>query len=81
MEPEGFLRMRDIAFDGGRSGPAGFNAAAVDGERSGGAQAARKSWCADAPEERLAPEARGAKQKAEIAKWWPTIKAANVKVD
>jgi len=27
------------------------------------------------------PQALGAWQKAEIAKWWPMIKAANVKVD
>ncbi len=30
---------------------------------------------------KLAPEALGAWQKAEIEKWWPMIKAANVKVD
>ena len=33
------------------------------------------------PKERLAPQALGDWQKAEIAKWWPMIKAANVKVD
>jgi tripartite-type tricarboxylate transporter receptor subunit TctC len=33
------------------------------------------------PKDKLAPEALGAWQKAEIAKWWPMIKAANVKVD
>ncbi len=33
------------------------------------------------PKDRLSPEALGAWQKAEIAKWWPMIKAANVKVD
>jgi len=33
------------------------------------------------PKDQLAPEALGAWQKAEIAKWWPLIKAANVKVD
>jgi tripartite-type tricarboxylate transporter receptor subunit TctC len=33
------------------------------------------------PADQLAPEALGAWQKAEIAKWWPMIKAANVKVD
>jgi tripartite-type tricarboxylate transporter receptor subunit TctC len=33
------------------------------------------------PEDQLTPEALGAWQKAEIAKWWPMIKAANVKVD
>jgi tripartite-type tricarboxylate transporter receptor subunit TctC len=31
--------------------------------------------------DKLTPEALGAWQKAEIAKWWPMIKAANVKVD
>jgi tripartite-type tricarboxylate transporter receptor subunit TctC len=33
------------------------------------------------PADRLTPEALGAWQKAEIEKWWPIIKAANVKVD
>jgi tripartite-type tricarboxylate transporter receptor subunit TctC len=33
------------------------------------------------PKDKLTPEALGAWQKAEIAKWWPMIKAANVKVD
>jgi len=33
-----------------------------------------------APDE-LSPDALGAWQKAEIAKWWPMIKAADVKVD
>ncbi|WP_371818090.1 tripartite tricarboxylate transporter substrate binding protein BugD [Bradyrhizobium sp. CCBAU 53421] len=33
------------------------------------------------PKDQLKPEALGAWQKAEIAKWWPVIKAANVKVD
>src|SRR5437899_2098612 len=33
------------------------------------------------PKDRLSPEALGAWQKAEIEKWWPMIKAANVKVD
>ena len=33
------------------------------------------------PREQQTPEALGAYQKAEIAKWWPIIKAANVKVD
>ncbi len=32
-------------------------------------------------DDQLSPEALGAWQKAEIAKWWPMIKAANVKVD
>jgi tripartite-type tricarboxylate transporter receptor subunit TctC len=33
------------------------------------------------PREQLTPEALGAWQKAEIAKWWPMIRAANVKVE
>lgn len=33
------------------------------------------------PPDRLTPQALGDWQKAEIAKWWPMIKAANVKVD
>ena len=33
------------------------------------------------PKDQLSPEALGTWQKAEIAKWWPMIKAANVKVD
>ena len=33
------------------------------------------------PADRLTPEALGDLQKAEIAKWWPIIKAAKVKID
>jgi tripartite-type tricarboxylate transporter receptor subunit TctC len=33
------------------------------------------------PKAKLSPEALGAWQKAEIEKWWPMIKAANVKVE
>jgi tripartite-type tricarboxylate transporter receptor subunit TctC len=33
------------------------------------------------PADQRSPEALGSWQKAEIAKWWPMIKAANVKVD
>jgi tripartite-type tricarboxylate transporter receptor subunit TctC len=33
------------------------------------------------PKDQLAPEALGAWQRAEIEKWWPVIKAANVKVE
>lgn len=33
------------------------------------------------PKDKFTSEALGAWQKAEIAKWWPMIEAANVKVD
>ncbi|QPF81958.1 tripartite tricarboxylate transporter substrate binding protein BugD [Bradyrhizobium genosp. L] len=33
------------------------------------------------PKDQLTPEALGTWQKAEIAKWWPMIKSANVKVE
>jgi tripartite-type tricarboxylate transporter receptor subunit TctC len=33
------------------------------------------------PRDKLSPEALGEWQKAEIAKWWPMIKAANVRVE
>ena len=33
------------------------------------------------PKDQLSPQALGSWQKAEIAKWWPMIKSANVKVD
>jgi tripartite-type tricarboxylate transporter receptor subunit TctC len=33
------------------------------------------------PKDQLSPDALGAWQKAEISKWWPMIKAANIKVD
>ena len=33
------------------------------------------------PKDKLTPQALGDWQKAEIARWWPIIKAANVKVD
>ena len=33
------------------------------------------------PREQLTPEALGAYHKAEIEKWWPVIKAANIKAE
>jgi tripartite-type tricarboxylate transporter receptor subunit TctC len=33
------------------------------------------------PKDQLAPQALGAWQKAEIAKWWPMIKSANIKME
>lgn len=82
MEPEEVQRTRGIAFDCGRSGPAGRNAAAVDALSD---PAARKQLenhdLQTSPEDKLTAEALGTWQNAEIAKWWPVIKAANVKVD
>ena len=82
MEPEELQRTRGIAFDRGRSGPAGLMPAAIDALID---PAVRKQLenlgLQMPPKDKLAPEALGAWQKAEIAKWWPMIKAANVKVD
>jgi tripartite-type tricarboxylate transporter receptor subunit TctC len=33
------------------------------------------------PPDQRTPEALGAYQKAEIAKWWPIVKAANIKAE
>jgi hypothetical protein len=33
------------------------------------------------PREKQTPEALAAQQKAEIEKWWPIIKAANIKAE
>ena len=33
------------------------------------------------PREQQTPEALGALQRAEIAKWWPIIRAGNIKVE
>jgi tripartite-type tricarboxylate transporter receptor subunit TctC len=33
------------------------------------------------PRDRLTPEALAAYQKAEIEKWWPVIKGANIKTE
>jgi tripartite-type tricarboxylate transporter receptor subunit TctC len=59
-----------------------LNAAAVDALND---PAVRKKFeslgLQTPPADQLSPEALGAWQKAEIAKWWPMIKAADVKVD
>jgi len=59
-----------------------LNAAAVDALND---PAVRKQFenlgLRMAPADQLTPQALGAWQKAEIAKWWPMIKAANVKVE
>jgi tripartite-type tricarboxylate transporter receptor subunit TctC len=59
-----------------------LNAAAVDALND---PAVRKKFenlgLQTPPADQLSPEALGAWQKAEIAKWWPMIKAADVKVE
>ena len=79
MEPEKFQLRRGIAFDRGRSGrPAGLNAAHVAALNDPAVRTQLKNLCLQMPlKDKLAPEALGSRQKAEIAKWWPMIKAAN----
>ena len=59
-----------------------LNAAAVDALND---PAVRKKFeslgLQTPPADQLSPQALGAWQKAEIAKWWPMIKAADVKVE
>lgn len=59
-----------------------LNAAALDALNDA---AVRKQFenlgLAMPPKDKLSPQGLGDWQKAEIAKWWPMIKAANVKVD
>jgi tripartite-type tricarboxylate transporter receptor subunit TctC len=82
MEPEEFQRTRGIAFDRGRNGPAGLNAAQVDALNDPAVRKQLENLGSQMlPKDKLMPEALDAWQKAEIAKWWPMIKAANVKVD
>jgi tripartite-type tricarboxylate transporter receptor subunit TctC len=59
-----------------------LNAAAVDALNDPGVRKQLENLGLQIPPaDRLSPEALGAWQKAEIAKWWPMIKAANVKVE
>ena len=83
MEPEKFQLRRGIAFDRGRSGrPAGLNAAHVAALNDPAVRTQLENLGLQMPKDKLAPEALGARQKAELAKWRPMIKAANdVKVD
>jgi tripartite-type tricarboxylate transporter receptor subunit TctC len=59
-----------------------LNAAAVDALNDPSVRAQLENLGLQMPPaDRLTPEALGAWQKAEIGKWWPMIKAANVKVE
>src|SRR4051812_3817299 len=59
-----------------------LNAAVVDALNDPGARKQLENLGLQMPPpDQLSPAALGNWQKAEIAKWWPMIKAANVKVD
>jgi tripartite-type tricarboxylate transporter receptor subunit TctC len=59
-----------------------LNAAAVDALNDPAARKQLESLGLQMPpQDQLTPQALGDWQKAEIAKWWPIIKAADVKVD
>ena len=59
-----------------------LNAAAVDALNDPAVKKQLESQGLEmTPKDQLTPEALGARQKAEIAKWWPIIKAADIKVD
>ncbi|GLR99615.1 tripartite-type tricarboxylate transporter receptor subunit TctC [Bradyrhizobium liaoningense] len=59
-----------------------LNAAAVEALNDPGVRKQLESQGLEmTPKDQLTPEALGTRQKAEIAKWWPMIKAANIKVD
>jgi hypothetical protein len=68
MEPEEFQRTRGIAFDRGRSGPAGLNAAQVDALNDPAVRKQLENLGSQMlPKDKLMPEALDAWQKAEIA--------------
>jgi tripartite-type tricarboxylate transporter receptor subunit TctC len=59
-----------------------LNAAAVDALNDPGVKKQLESLGLQMPpQDQLAPQALGDWQKAESAKWWPIIKAADIKVD
>jgi tripartite-type tricarboxylate transporter receptor subunit TctC len=59
-----------------------LNAAAVDAMNDPAVRAKFENLGLQMPSnDQLSPEALGALQKSEIAKWWPMLKAANVKLE
>jgi tripartite-type tricarboxylate transporter receptor subunit TctC len=61
---------------------AALNAAAVSAlDDAGTRRTLADQGCEIPPRERQAPEALADYQKAEIEKWWPIIKAANIKAE
>jgi tripartite-type tricarboxylate transporter receptor subunit TctC len=59
-----------------------LNAAAVDALNDPGVRTKMENLGLQMPaQDQLTPEALGSWQKAEIAKWWPMLKAANVKLE
>ena len=69
---------RDVAAAPG----SGLNAAAIDAMNDPAVRKQLENLGLQMPPgDQKSPEALGAWQKAEIAKWWPMIRAANVKVD
>jgi tripartite-type tricarboxylate transporter receptor subunit TctC len=59
-----------------------LNAAAVDALNDPGVRAKMENLGLQmTPADQLSPQALGSLQKAEIAKWWPMLKAADVKVE
>jgi tripartite-type tricarboxylate transporter receptor subunit TctC len=59
-----------------------LNAAAVDALNDPGVRTKMENLGLQMPaKDQLTPEALGVWQKAEIAKWWPMLRAANVKVE
>lgn len=58
-----------------------LNAAVVEALSDPGVRARFPEPAVIIPRERQTPEALLAKQRAEIEKWWPVIKAANIKIE
>jgi tripartite-type tricarboxylate transporter receptor subunit TctC len=59
-----------------------LNAAAVEAMSDPGVRQKFEQLGLEMPDQnQLSPEALGAWQKSEIAKWWPMLKAADIKMD